>query len=202
MIVTFYNNKIDKVVLEYQKKVFNYFNLSILQICPEKWGTHGSVIDDYIKSLGEDWEYLVIFDVDCIPLTSTIVPQSINWVKSNTGIIGVAQNANHIKNSIIYAGPAFLAFSKKTYGILDRPSFCGNERSDNGGELTHMCLKKGYPINLLYPTSVEVPKWKLTDSIMFGLGTTFNNEIFHNFESRNGRNLGFIEKCKSIINEK
>lgn len=199
MIATFYNEKIDNKVLQYQKKVFEHFNLSISQIKPAKWGTHGSVVTDHVNSLGENWEYFVLFDIDCIPLDHSIVPESIDWALKNIGVLGVAQNANHIKNSIIYAGPAFMVFSKKTYNLLGRPPFWGNHRSDNGGELTHECLAKGYKVKLLYPSHVEIPKWKLDSTRMFGTGTTFENRIFHNFESRKGKNDGFIKKCEWVL---
>ncbi|CAB4159540.1 hypothetical protein UFOVP699_276 [uncultured Caudovirales phage] len=199
MIATFYNERIDKNVVAYQKRVFDHFGISLNQVMPENWGTHGSAVNDYINSLGDSWEYFVLFDIDCIPLTRTVVQESIDWALSHTGILGVAQRANHIKDSILYAGPAFLVFSRKTFDLLGRPSFSGNSRSDNGGELTYECVSRGYEVNLLYPSHVEVPKWKLTDDSMFGLGTTFENKIFHNFESRNGRNHGFINKCEKVL---
>jgi len=200
MIVTFYNDKINPIVVELQKKVFEHFNANILQIKPSKWVRHGLAINDYIDSIGENWEYLVLFDIDCVPLDDKIIPESIEWALSNTGVFGVAQNANHIKDSIVYAAPSFMVFSKKTYNLLGRPSFAGNSRSDTGGELTHECIAKGYDVKLLYPTEFEVPRWKLTEIINFGRATTFENRIFHDFQSAQGRNFRFIRKCKKIIN--
>jgi hypothetical protein len=99
----------------------------------------------------------------------------------------------------VYASPAFLIFSKKTYNTLGNPSFIETSRSDVGGELSHICLEKGLPINLMYPTSVEEKKWILTENEKFGLGTNYENRIYHAFESRFNNTNNFINKCKEIL---
>lgn len=200
MIVTFYNQRINKEIVTNQKKVFEKFGIELNQIDFGTWTSHGKIINDYLKTCDQNWEYLVLFDIDCIPLNDTIVSESIKWVQDNIGIIGVAQRASHIPNSIIYAGPAFFCISRKTYEFMGRPTFDKNHRSDCGGEFSYIAEEKGVKLNLLYPTNVEVPKWDLNDKIKFGFGTNFENKIYHAFESR-FQNVGmFVKKCQEILN--
>jgi len=200
MIITFYNEKINPDVIKYQKKVFDFFNLKINQIKPDIWNNHSGSIDDFITAL-DDWEYIVLFDIDAIPLNKHIVPNAIEWATNNIGLYSVAQNANHIKNSDDYASPAFLVFSKATYEILGKPSFVGTKRSDCAQELTHKARELNIEIKLLYPSHVNKPKWKFKNGTYFGIGTTYDGQIYHQFESRK-TSSDFIKKCKSILNEK
>lgn len=199
MILTFFNNRIDPKIPEYQKKVMDHFDIKIEQIIPNNWGTHAGGVDKYIASCNRNWEYLVLFDVDCIPLDNTIVNEGIDWAMNNLGIFSVAQCASHIPDSIIYASPAFMVFSRETYDLLGSPKFIQTNRSDCGGELSHVCNDKGYPLNLMYPTHIEKAKWKLGDKGMFGLGTTYGNRIYHHFEARQNRVNSFVKKCNSIL---
>ena len=200
MIITFYNEKIDPEVVKYQKKVFDFFGYTIHQIKPDNWQGHGGSIDLFLSNHKKRWEYIVLFDIDCIPLNGTVINDSINWVKNNNGLYSVAQKANHIPNSIVYASPAFLAFSHKTYDLLGRPTFSCTDRSDCAGELTHKSIELGYEVKLMYPSNVMIPKWDLTNDIKFGIGTTYENNIFHSFESRKNSNQIFLNKCKEILN--
>ena len=201
MIITFFNQRIAPLIPEYQKKVMDHFNVNIEQIIPQNWGTHAGEVDKYLKETKRDWEYMVLFDVDCIPLNKDIVNEGIEWSMNNLGLFSVAQYASHIPDSSIYASPAFLCFSRKTYESLDSPKFIQTHRSDCGGELTYEAMKRGYTIELMYPSHVETPKWKLGNKGMFGLGTTYDNKIYHHFEARQNRVEGFVKKCKDIIYE-
>ncbi len=199
MILTFYNEAIDQRIVKAQKKVFDYFKLPLQQIKPEVWMNHSGSIDYFIKNYKGDWNYIVLFDIDCIPLNADVVPDSIKWATNNTGLYSVAQNANHIPNSPDYASPAFLVFSKKTYDLLGQPSFVATNRSDCAGELTYKARELGVEIKLMYPTKVDVPKWKLHNGQMFGIGTNYENKIYHYFEARKNRVEGFVNTCEKII---
>lgn len=200
MIATFYNHKISKNIVESQKKVFDFFEQEISQVFIKDWVSHGKSVDDYLTNLGNDWEYFILFDIDCIPLTKDIIPEAINWVKTNNGLFSAAQKASHIPNSIIYASPAFVAFNKKTYELLGKPSFQSTNRSDCGAELTYIANEIGLEVKLLYPTEVAIPAWPLTENTMFGFGTNYENKIFHSFESRFNRYDFFIKKCSEVLN--
>jgi hypothetical protein len=51
----------------------------------------------------------------------------------------------------------------------------------------------------MYPTSVEEKKWILTENEKFGIGTNYENRIYHAFESRFNNTNNFINKCKEIL---
>jgi hypothetical protein len=200
MIISFYNEHIPAKVIEYQKKVFEHLGQPIKQINPEIWEGHGLTIDTYLKNTV--WDYVIIFDIDCIPLNKIIIPFTINWITSNTGLFSVAQKASHIPNSIIYASPAFIAFSKQTFEILGSPTFTCTPRSDTGGELTHLALEKGLQVRLMMPVEVQKKLWHLTETEMFGLGTNYENQIYHQFYSRKNMSDSFYTKCNEVMTTK
>lgn len=202
MNVTFYADNIDPRIPEMQKKVFEALGLEIHQVKPKKWEGHGGTIDGWLRGLDaiNEREIIVLWDIDCIPMNWEIVHKAKSYAEAG-GIYGVAQKASHIPNSIVYAGPAFLAFTMKTWHDLGRPTFACTERSDCAGELTHAAKEKGYGIRLIYPTHVEKPEWELENGIMFGKGTTFgDNDIYHAFLSRKGNVEPFLKKCQEILN--
>ena len=52
----------------------------------------------------------------------------------------------------------------------------------------------------MYPSEVEIPKWKFADGSMFGVGTTYENKIYHHFEGRKFNHNNIMnEKIKSIL---
>ncbi len=199
MNITFYTDNIDPRIPEMQKKVFEKLGMEIVQLKPD-WKGHGGTIDEWLKEfyIAQN-EVLVLWDIDCIPLNTNIVNEAIAFADTG-GIMGVAQKASHIPNSIIYAGPAFLAFSIKTWNALGCPTFACTERSDCAGELTHLAREKGVEVCLLYPSHVEKPMWELDGPIKFGKGTTFQNSIYHAFYSRKDNGDMFIKKCEEVLN--
>ena len=190
--ITFHNGNINPLVIEYQKKVFDYFKIPIEQI--ETPLSHGEAIDNFLNT--EKWSEIMIFDIDCIPLTK-------NLSYDLTGITGIAQKASHIPNSEIYAGPAWVVFDKQTYLELDKPSFVPTRRGDCGSELTYKANEKRIKVRLIYPSHVENKQWHLKNNIWFGYGTTYDDMIYHAFESNANHHSteNFINKCKSVIGE-
>ena len=84
---------------------------------------------------------------------------------------------------------------------MGRPSFNSTQRSDCGGELSHIAKEKGLPVNLLLPSHAEIVNFDLDEHHSFGYGTTYNNNTYHAFESRFGKkDVYFINKCNSILN--
>ncbi len=203
MNITFYTDNIDPRIPEMQKKVFEKLGLEILQLKPTNWQGHGGTIDAWLKEFSDPNEVIVLWDIDCIPLNRGVVTAS-EILAQDGSIVGVAQKASHIPNSIIYAGPAFLAFSMKTYNLLGRPTFACTERSDCAGELTHIAREKGVEVLLLHPTACEKSMWQLDEHTMFGKGTTFGsmtspNDIYHAFYSRKDNGDMFIKKCEEVL---
>ena len=200
MIVTFYNEVISPEILDLQKKIFNKFGLEINQIFVKNWKNHGESVDEYLKLKNDPKEIVVLFDIDCIPLNNTIVPNAVKWCSQNVGIFSVAQKAVKLKLPIIHAAPSFMVFSIETFNILGRPSFTTNIRSDCGAEMTHNARQKGVEIRMLYPTYIDSPHSYLDGYIQFGYGTNYENKIFHSFESRHKKKDNFfIKKCNEIL---
>lgn len=196
MNVAFYTKNIDPKIPEMQKKVFNALGLDIVQIKSDDWKGHGGEIDSFLAETKED--VIIIWDIDCIPLYKEIVQKAYNEA-SLGAIFSVAQKASHIPNSIIYASPAFFAISKATWVELGKPSFHATDRADCAGELTYLANEAKIDVQLLYPNAVERPKWALNDEIMFGLGTTYQNAIYHAFMSRKENGNMFIKKCEQVL---
>lgn len=203
-IITFYNEKINPIVVQYQKKIFDHFNYDLEQINVINWISHGKSVDDYLSTIKNENETIVLFDIDCIPLNKKIIHYAVNWCEENDGIFGNSQLAPNLKepyNTFIYVAPSFMVFSMKTYEKLGKPTFTTTERSDCGGEMTHFAKEKNISIKYLYPTSVDVPTFKLKDDIWFGYGTNYENNTYHSFESRfRKKDSFFLNKCKNILN--
>lgn len=203
-IITFYDKKIKQLIVDLQQTVFNRYGFIIDQIKVDNWTTHGDAVDNYLKDIDDPEEIIVLFDIDAIPLNKKIIPLAVDWAKNNIGLFGNAQVApklNPPHNKFIYAAPSFLVFSIKTYNKLGRPSFNETNRADCGGELSHISKEKNFKIKLLLPTSAEIECFDLDQKHKFGYGTTYNNDIYHAFESRFGKkDKFFINKCQKIIN--
>ncbi len=195
MIITVYNEIIPSDVVEGQRKVFEKFGENIIQIKPETWGGHAHTVDLHLKN--NEWDHAIVFDIDCIPLNKDVIKNAREWILNNIGLYSVAQNPNHIPNAIDYASPAFIAFSRATYEKLGQPSFQGTKQWDVGGEFTHKALEQKLPIKLMYPSHVEIPKWRFAGGGMFGIGTTYEDKIYHHFEGRR-ITQSFLNKCKQI----
>jgi hypothetical protein len=200
-IITFYNDIINPTIVNLQKRVFNHFGYDIDQINVTDWVSHGKSVDDYLSVITDPKEIIVLFDIDSIPLNTTIINDAAKWCSENIGIYSVAQKAVKLKNPIIHAAPSFMVFSIETFNILGRPTFTTNVRSDCGGEMTHSARDKGIEIRMLYPSHVETPHSQLDGPVMFGYGTTYGHQLYHAFESRfKARDGYFINKCNSILN--
>jgi hypothetical protein len=199
-IITFYNDIVNPLIVNLQKQVFQKYGYDIDQIRVTDWVSHGKAVNDYISNIQDENEIIVLFDVDSIPLNNTIIHKAVDWCKNNVGIYSMAQRAPKIKNAIVHAAPAFMVFSIKTYNLLGKPNFETNYRSDCGAEMTHSAKEKGIEVKMLYPSHVETPHTILEGDIYFGYGTTYNNDIYHAFESRFKQRDGyFINKCKTIL---
>lgn len=145
---------------------------------------------------------ITIFDIDCIPLKSEVLIDAFNMCKDGLFVFGCAQQANHLLDKNIYVSPAFITFSYSLYTKLKMPSFIETDHSDVGGEFTKNCKKNSINIKMLYPTKVEEPRWKLGGQYLFGLGTTYEDLIYHAFEIRKSHSIErFISLCKVVLNE-
>lgn len=194
--ISFYNSNINPDIIRYQKRVFDHYGIELEQVLHDK--SHGEAIDDYLRD--NEWEEIAIFDIDCIPINSFTIKHAQAQVKDN--IFGAAQKANHIDGSKIYASPAFICFSKEIFMKLGFPTFKDGNGFDVGAFVSHVARQTGINVSLLWPTNVEVEKWSLEGTTMFGLGTTYQGLVYHAFESRfNETTSRFVNKCKEVIGE-
>ncbi len=160
---------------------------------------HPDAIDDWL--LHNDWDRVAIFDIDCIPIIRlTEFFDSKFCVGSKDIIWGAAQQANHIKGSEIYASPAFIVFTKIVYKKLLYPSFNPSDKGDVGYLITERA-SHNVDVELIWPTHVEIPKWDLGLNSCFGHGTTYDNKVYHAFESRMGNDKIFVKKCKEVLSK-
>lgn len=196
-IISFHNGNLNPDLLLHQKMVFDKFGIPLEQI--ETGLFHSDAIDHFIAN--QEWDTLVLFDADCIPLVPDAVNMAIDIVTKNNKVFGASQKASHIQNSKIYVAPCFMAFTKETFELLDCPSFIATSRGDVAEEITYACREYRINFQLLYPTKVEVPLWELVNGVKFGYGTTYGNLVYHAFESNanHGSTQRFIDKCKEVL---
>jgi len=198
---------IPKEVIKYQKKVFDYFNVPLEQIKVEFHNgesvSHAEAIESYLFTCTRETNKtnFIIFDIDCIPLNLKALEYYAQSIEKGI-LIGPMQRSNHINNNKhIYCGPCALGFNKTIY----KPTkFYPSYRADTGEELTYMVEEMRIKTIKLAPSHVELLKWPLkNDNILeFGEGTTYNNMIYHAFNSRYGGSKRFIRKCKEVLKEK
>jgi len=206
-IYSAYFPNLDKKFTEYQKKVFDKFNLEInqIEIQPNMLGrgfnSHGTLLTELSKN--EEVDYLIFFDADAIPLHSNFLNIVIDRVYGKNTILGIEQKTNHIPNSIPYAGPSCFVISKETYNILGQPNYNETSRSDVAEELTHICREKNIPVDMFKFEMCEVPLWDLDNNRKFGIASQYEGLVFHNFESRQGEHTHrFVNICRKVLEEK
>lgn len=206
-IYTTYFASLDPRFISYQKKVFDKFGVEVNQILVEPnllnrgFNSHGTLLTELSRN--EDVDYLIFFDADAIPLKSNFIEVILDRIYGKHSIIGIEQHSNRLPNTIPYAGPACFAISKDTYNLLGQPAYNETTRSDVAEELSYISRDKGVEINFFEFSSCEVPCWPLKNDIYFGIASTYEDLIFHNFESRNNseHTNRFVKKCKEVLDK-
>lgn len=199
---TLHWDNVDTRILESHKKVFNHFDIEIeytnMNINHGLWMT--SVCRNTISDV------YVFFEIDCVPLNKKVVDDCIKYAVENNSFIGSAQVSNHIyPKTHVYVAPCFLTLSRNCYYDLGMPSFHVTNRSDTAEELSYAAEQFGKRYKCLYPTKFDgIPKndgvWRLSNYGYYGIGTLYENKIYHLFESRWGDHIDLFEKrCNQII---
>lgn len=197
LIISFFNNNIDLEIVTYQKKVFEFFNLPLLQINDNC--SHAEFLFSTFKNFNS-FKYFIFFDIDCIPLQKEAIFSLLNDIQDGNTISGAIQTANHKKEGKnVYVGPFFLGISKSLFEKLCIESLDEDDNNDIGGILTSKSLDIGANIKYWFPTEVEMPCWNLYPENIFGYGTTYNGMIYHAFQIRFNTKNRFIKKCNSIL---
>lgn len=164
---------------------------------------HGQWLDRVTAASTAD--VIGFFDSDCVPLSAERVQACIDYVVKHDTFCGIAQVANHIlPRTHIYAAPAFFLITRRCWERLGRPSFVHNARSDVGEEITRAGEILGQRYRCLYPDSFErEPReglWPLGNYGYYGIGTVFDQTVYHLYQGRFGSNLQlFIQRCDEIV---
>jgi hypothetical protein len=198
-ICSCYQHNIDISVVEYQKKVFDFFDIPINQYKTEL--RHPMWMESIINSTLSD--IILFFDVDCIPLTEDAVDFVLEKTNERS-VCGIEQQCN-CNSSIdhVYAGPACLSIHRKTIEKLAPVKFNETPRGDVGEEFTYKCEETNITLNFLRLTNCIEPIWNINFNRKFGPGSTYENKIYHQFQIRNiNQQQKFISKCKEVLNER
>jgi len=197
-LVSFFMDNIPREVLEAQAKVVKKFGYEIEQVRFED--SHQEAIDRFISDTDWEHEFLIILDVDAIPVSHGAIPYMVSMLKEGY-LVGCAQAANHMKRSHVYVGPFCMGLTKRIFNDLGKPSFGKTKRSDVGQELTYQAEDRKLPVSMMMPVKVEDPCWNLGNWGKFGKGTTYGVDgvelFWHSFESRH-QTKRFLAKCEEI----
>ena len=183
-----------KRVMEHFKIPVNYTNLNV---------NHGHWLDHVMKNTSSD--IVVIIEPDCIPIYHNIMMDYIYHAYRQNTFIGIAQVSNHIPpRTHIYAAPGFYVMPTSVYKQLGSPSFSETRRSDTAEEVCYIAEDKGIKYRALPPTFFEKEPteglWPLGPLGYYGIGTVFDNSIYHLYQSRMAANIEmFVKRCDEVI---
>ena len=196
-IYTCYNSNVSRELREDQKKVFDLFKMNITQeLTPMH---HPSWLDSKTKSL-KDFDVLVFFDIDAIPLKPGFYEYILDQIGDNNSIIGIEQAANHLDPNFVYAGAPCIAMTKIAYQKMGSPSFMNNHRADTAGELTFAALEHGVDVKFFHITSSLTKQWKCGPDKYFGLGTVYDDWLYHQFHAADIMSqMQFKNKANQIL---
>ena len=91
--------------------------------------------------------------------------------------------------------------ARKAQKATDSAKELVNDAVDAGQNLSEAVVQYGGKLKFWWPTHIEEDKWPLfhSDHPRFGLGTTYDDCIYHAFYSRNNLSDRFLEKCKTVL---
>lgn len=204
-IFSCYMNNIPENVVKYQKYVFDKFGMEINQEYTDL-PFHDYWLDYKIKSI--DFDILIFFDIDCIPLKPGLYEYIVDQISDNNSIIGVEQVNQTRSPDFIYAAPACFGITKSVYEKMNKPSFRLTDNYDCGGEFSWYAKDYDVNVKLFEIKSSLNKKWKCVNK-RYGNGTIYDDWLYHQFEVRFHSfnsiekiyTYQFIQKCKEILNK-
>jgi len=197
-------DNVDQEMLAAHKRVMEYFKIP-MNYHNHTGFNHGMWMQWVINN--SDSDVIVVMEPDCIPLNKNFIDY-IKYAYRHETFVGIAQVSNHIPpKSHIYAAPGFYAISKKAYDKLGRPGFTETRRSDTAEEISYIAEEQGLKYRALMPTYFEKPSseglWPLSNLGYYGIGTVFDNSIYHLYQSRMAENIEmFVKRCDQVIKNK
>lgn len=200
-IYSFARTDLNKEILYYQKEVFRKFNLNITQLVGDcdQYG-HGEILNKIIQESPND--YIIIFDIDCIPLTKSFYNILLSQIKGGTVLSGAKGCALHIDEHTAYVHPCFFGFKKSLYYECNSPDLRYDENADTGQNFTHQCRKLGKTLKFWNVTHSNDITWESPSlNLKFGHGTVFEYMIYHQYQIRlTEQQTPFLNKCKKVLN--
>lgn len=204
-IISLYGSNRPTTIVDWQKKVFDHFDITLNQInCGSFGQSHGWFLDRVVERTIDQWDYLMTFDMDAIPLRPDFIGHIWDKIRDNRTLFGGAQQSNHVlvndTAQHVYVSPCFLAISRDLYLKLGRPTFDHTSRGDCAEELTWRVKERGFNLGLVYPSKVVDPCYPLDNGLHFGQGTTYGDLAYHNFcQDRADSEAMFVGKCKETL---
>jgi hypothetical protein len=201
----------DPIFYEYHKKIMNKFDINVQYhkktINPGEW------MNNVINNCKE--EVLGFIDIDCVITNKKIINECQNYIIKCKSIIGIAQVSNHIKpQNHIFVGPGFFFINVDTWKKLGRPSFKARKNKlknffrkkfDVAEGVCYKFEKYNIKYKAFYPSfyQLEADNYNLHNYGKYGIGTYYEEGIYHLFESRKPNNINcFKKKCIDILNNK
>lgn len=198
---TLYWDNTPKEQMDAHRSVAEHFEIPINYY--EENTPHGKWMDRVMRNSTSD--LIVFFDSDCVPIVKETMMECIKYVQKTKTFLGIAQASNHIlPKSHIYAAPAFYVMAKECWEKLGRPSFAESRRGDVAEEVSYIAESFGIRYRCLYPSTFEREPvegvWPLGNYGYYGVGTTFENTVYHLYQGRMGNNIQlFVDRCKEIV---
>ena len=167
---------------------------------------HGAWMNHIMDSSKAD--IVGFLDIDCIPLNKAVVDEAIEYCVKNKTFVGIAQASNHIPpKSHIFAAPAFFFIWRKTWKAMQRPTFSETPNADVAENVSYAAEMSNIRYKTLYPTHwTSEPlegAWRLHTYGLYGIGTHFEEGVYHLFQGRYEQNVQmFNNRCQDIIKGK
>jgi hypothetical protein len=168
---------------------------------------HGEWMDTIMTNSTSD--VVGFLDVDCVPTNKQVVDDAIAWAAENKSFVGIAQASNHIlPKSHIFAAPAFFFISRAAWMEMQCPTFSETPNGDVGENVSYAAEMSEIRYKTLYPTHwtaepVEGHAWRLHTYGLYGVGTHFEEGVYHLFQGRIEKNVQmFVNRCDDIIKGK
>jgi len=199
-INTLYWDNTDLEIIQSHKKVMSKFDLPVNYT--QKNIHHGEWIDHIFLSDKES-DVFVFMDADCIPLKREYIDEAIKYC-ANGYMVGNAQITNCIKaKHDLFCAPSFLVISRPYYERIGKPSAVNNKRSDIAQEFTRAAVDAELRLKMNFPTSFQsVPAggiWRLSGYGYYGIGTIFDDKIYHLFQTRFKQNVELFKDTAGCV---
>lgn len=195
-------DNVDMEMLTAHKQVMSHFDIPVNYHSTNT--NHGHWMKQVMDRSGSD--VIVIIEPDCIILDKEKIYNYIKYAYHNETFVGIAQVSNHIPpKSHIYAAPGFYVMSHKAYDKLGRPSFTETRNADTAEVVCYQAEEQGLRYRALMPTYFEKGSsegvWPLSSLGYYGIGTVFDNSVYHLYQSRMAENIElFVSRCNQVIN--